>query len=112
MSTKPSESILRHKLACMEPGGGLHEMGEKVDKIVDEMSAARGSARVWKLVGTAAWAVAIILFGWALTHYSSKHSDENHQRQMQAADKVTEKLQKVEEATKAFLPVEAFSTKK
>jgi hypothetical protein len=80
-----------------------------IDALVAEAAERRGRDRVWKLVGGAAWAIGMIVLGYTLNHYSAKRSEETQQLHVRETARVTEKLQRVEEATKALAPVEQFS---
>jgi hypothetical protein len=72
--------------------------------LIDEAAERRGSARVWKLVGAAAWALALLVLGFALNHYSARRSEEAAAREQRRADFVTRRLKDVEAATKAMAP--------
>ena len=103
------ERIKGHRLGCMEPGGGLRELGNKVDKILEVMSTQQGASRVWKIVGGAAWAVGLLALGFTLNHFAAQRNEDTIKKQADIADVVARKLQKVEEATKAMAPIEPYS---
>ena len=77
--------------------------------LVTEAAVRRGREYVWKLIGGAAWAIGLVVLGWTLNHYSAKRSEETQQMHVREANRVTERLQEVEKATKALAP-EAFSS--
>ena len=106
------ERIKGHRLSCMEPGGGLRELGNKVDKILEVMSAQQGAGKVWKLVGAGAWAVALAVLGFTLNHFAAQRNRDTAQMQAARDEMVTKKLAKVEEVAKALLPLESFTPAK
>jgi hypothetical protein len=104
--------IKGHKLGCMEPGGGLCEVGKKVDKILEVMSEARGEKRVMALGRAALGAAALAVLGFTLNHFAARRSEDATAKQEAIANVVAKKLQKVEEAAKAMTAPDLFTPAK
>jgi hypothetical protein len=96
------DKIRGHRLNCMEPGGGLCEIGKKVDKILEVMSESRGEKRVMSILRATGTAVALAVLGFVLNHFAARRSEDTWKRQEDFASAVSKNLQKVEEATKAL----------
>jgi hypothetical protein len=110
------DEIRGHKLTCMEPGGGLRELGNKVEKVdgkVDEiliaLSDRKGANRVWKLMGAGAWAVGLLVLGFALNHFAARRQSEAIKAngdavkaQVDAADKMAKTLKEFQDIAKGI----------
>ena len=90
------EKIPRHKLGCMEPGGQIHELSEKISK---------GNSIQNKMIG--AVIVLSFLSPFAIGLWTSMRSDANNkladvrlEKQIAIAAEVAQQLKAVQDAAK------------
>jgi hypothetical protein len=102
------DKIRGHRLDCMEPGGGLCEVGKKVDKILEVMSEQRGEKRVVAILRATGTAVALAVLGFVLNHFAARRSEESTKKQAEVAAVVEKKLATVEAAAKAMMPADVY----
>jgi hypothetical protein len=105
--------------SCQRPGGAIHDLADEVKGLAAEVKAAvltmagkQGETRVWKIVGGAAWAIALIVMTYTLNHYSAKRTEDTAKTQAKVAEVVAQKLEKIEEVAKAMAPEPLYSPAK
>jgi hypothetical protein len=105
--------------SCQRPGGSIYELATEVKGLAKEvkdavlsMADTRGANRVWKVVGGAAWAIALLILGVALNHLAAKRTEDTLKQQAVIAEKVAVKLKAVEDLAKGLAPDGMYSPAK
>ena len=84
------EKIPAHKLDCMQPGGGLHELGKKVDQL-----------RVTDIKGKLIMSAILVLIPIALALWNNSKSNDRLQDQIKTAAEVAKQLKVVQDVAKS-----------
>jgi hypothetical protein len=83
---KAPKSVEEHELECMKPGGGLHELGLKLDAL-----------RVTNIRMQAIVGAAVVLIPVALAWWSNRQSNDRLQKQIEVAAEVAKQLKAVQD---------------
>jgi len=85
-----NEQLPQHKLDCMQPGGGLHELGQKVDQL-----------RVTDIKGKLIMSALLVLIPIALAWWNNSKSNDRLQEQIKTAAEVAKHLKAVQDVAKS-----------
>jgi hypothetical protein len=90
------EKLPQHKLDCMQPGGGLHELGQKVDQL-----------RVTDIKGKVLVSLLVVLIPLGIAWWNNSKSNERLQKQIETAADVAKQLKIVQDVAKSQGTLEA-----